>query len=206
MFKRLDFTLTSNPACTKIVDNLFAKDFAYYDKDGFELCNAEQKFYRAMNYPINNPILNHCCWQESWFELENHDTNLILDHCMFLCRCDYQEAARRQLEEIKSIYPQSDLLLKCKPKWGYDFALDAVINNEVIEVLHIEYDHRNYDIFQSNMFNFEFKIRHTDWFDAAQKIYAAKDQWQHLVGFDQNNWKAKYLLGWSKSEYTEKSI
>lgn len=206
MFKRFDVTLISNPVCNKPVNDLYEQDFAYYDKDGFELCKAEQKFYHAMHYPINKPILNHTCWQETWFELENKQTNLILDHCMFLCRCEYEDAARRQLETIKESCPLSNLLLKTKPKWGFDFALDAVINGEIFEVLHIEYDHRDYDTFSNRMISFDYRVRHTNWNDAAQRVYDSRNQWQGLTGFEQNNWKAKYLLGWSKAEYTEKSI
>ena len=206
MFKRFDVTLKSNPACTRIVDNLEEQDFSYYDKDGFELCLAEQKFYRAMNYPINDPILNHTCWQEPWFELECKTTNLILDHCMFLCRCNYEDRALQQLIKLKTSIPLADLLIKTKPKWGFDFALDAVINGEVFEVLHIEYDHRDYETFSNHMISFDYRVRHTNWYNAAQRVYDCRNQWQGLTGFEQNNWKAKYLLGWSKAEYTEKSI
>lgn len=205
MFKRFDVTLISNPACTKTVEELAEQDFDYYDKDGFELCLAEQKFYRCMNYPINNPILNHTCWQEPWFKLEDKQSTLILDHCMFLCRSNFEQSALEQLKKIKLTYPRADLLIKTKPKWGFDFALDAVINGEVIEVLHIEYDNKNYDIFQNKMISFEYYIKHTDWQEAALQVYNFRDSWQGLKGFEQNNWKAKFLLGWTKSEYTEKS-
>jgi len=206
MFKRFDVHLVSNPVCTKPVDMLEQQDFSYYDKDGFELCLAEQKFYRAMNFPINNPILNHICWQQPWFELERTDSMLMLDHCMFLCRAGFEDQARQQLIKFKSEFPKADLLLNTKAKWGFDLALDAVIDGTVFEVLHIEYDHRDYETFTNHMITFEYKIRHTDWFDAARKVYNSRDQWEHLKGFDQNNWKANYLLGWTKAEYTEKTI
>ena len=80
MFKRYDTHITSNSFCSKAAENLNPEDFNYYDKDGFELNVAEQKFYRAMGYPINYPILNHCCWQEPWFELERNDLGLLLDN------------------------------------------------------------------------------------------------------------------------------
>jgi hypothetical protein len=48
-----------NPICSSSVDNLTADDFLYYDKDGFELNLAEQKYYSAMNHPINHPILKN---------------------------------------------------------------------------------------------------------------------------------------------------
>lgn len=206
MFKRFEITLKSNPCCSRSVDNLVAQDFEYYDKDGFELCHAEQKFYRAMHYPIDQPILNHTCWQEPWFELEEKTENLLLDHCMFLCRSNFDSAALEQLRSVKSQFPRADLLMKTKPKWGFDFALDAVIDGEVFEVLHIEYDHRDYDKFSNHMLRFDYFVRHTNWHDAARRVFDNRLQWQGLTGFEQNNWKAKYLLGWSKAEFTEKSI
>ena len=49
-------------------------------------------------------------------------------------------------------------------------------------------------------------IRHTDWKDAAQRIWNKRDEWKPLKGFEQNHWKANFLIGWSKSETLEKAI
>lgn len=196
----------SNPICQHAVENLTAEDFQYYDKDGFELNLAEQKFYSAMNFPINYPILNHCCWQEPWFELESNVEDLILDHSMFLCRASYTGAAEEQIKQFKKTQPLADYLLRTKTKWGYDFALDAVRDGCTFEVLHVEYDHNDFIHFRDRMIQFDWKVRHTDWHDAADQIWANRDQWQHLKGFDQNHWKADYLLGWTKAEYTEKTV
>lgn len=207
MFRRHQITLMSNPCCSKKVLDLSVEDFRYYDKDGFELTKAEQKFYKAMGYPIEHSILNHCCWQEPWFELEHQDTALILDHSMFLCRCNYERDAEEQLKELKASFPLADFLLKTKRKWGFDFALDAVSEDgTAYEVLHVEYDNCDYDTFKNYMINFEWTVRHTDWEDAAKQIWNQKYQWETLKGFAQNDWKAKYLLGWNKSEYTEKTV
>ena len=206
MFKRFDVTLMSNPQCLNSPTNLEDTDFAYYDKDGFELNQAEQKFYAVNKFPIQHPILNHCCWQEPWFELERQDLGLILDHSMFLCRANYGGSALDTLNKTKKTQPLADYLIRTRPKWGYDFALDAVVEDQVFEVLHVEYDHNEFDQFCNHMINFEWIIRHTDWKDAANRVWLQRDKWQHLKGFDQNHWKADYLLGWKKSEYTEKAI
>jgi hypothetical protein len=206
MFKRHEVTLKSNPSCLKSVKGLSEQDFQYYDKDGFELNQAEQRFYRAMDYPIGNPILNHCCWQEPWFELEHKDQGLLLDHSMFLCRCGYGGDAVDQLESLKHRIPYADLLLRTRAKWGFDFALDAIREGTVFEVIHIEYDHNQYDQFMSHMITFDWTVRHTDWKDAADRVWALRDQWQHLKGFDQNHWKARYLIGWERAEYLEKAV
>lgn len=208
MFQRHEVTLVSNPTCYKTVDDLSSEDFYFYDKDGFELSLAERKFYSAMKYPIHYPLLNHCCWQEPWFELEPEKAkNLLLDHSMFLCRCDYTGAAYEQLLSMKKINPYADLMVRTKAKWGFDFALDAVAyDGTVYEVIHIEYDHNDYATFRDKMIQFDYMVRHTDWHDAATKIWNARGQWEGLKGFEQNHWKAKYLINWNKAEYTEKAV
>ena len=207
MFKRYDTRISSNAVCLNAVENLIPEDFNYYDKDGFELNQAEQKFYSAMGYPIGYPILNHCCWQEPWFELEHNDTGLLLDHSMLLARCEY---ARDALEQVKSFIPQNPyavLLTKVKSKWGFDFALDAKADDgSVYEVIHIEYDNYNYDVFNTRRLQFDYIVRHTDWQDAAKRIWENKDKWAGLHGFEQNHWKAQYLIGWAKAEYVEKAV
>ena len=128
MFRRHNVTLMSDPVCRKPVDKLYLEDFRYYDKDGFELNKAEQKFYAANGLPVID-CLNHLCWQEPWFELEKNNQKLILDHSMFLCRASYSSEALNQLGFMKSTIPTADLLIKTRQKWGFDFALDAVADD-----------------------------------------------------------------------------
>lgn len=207
MFRRLDTHLVSNPHCDRSVDNLCSDDFRYYDKDGFELNLAEQKFYSAMGHPIWHNCLNHQCWQEPWFELERSDLGLILDHSMLLHRASYSGAALEQLREIKSTVASADYLLKTKTKWGFDFALDAVAEDgTVFEVIHIEFDSHDYDYFKTRLICMEYEVRHKDWQDCARRVWQERSQWQYLKGFAQNDWKAEFLLGWNKSEYTEKTV
>ena len=205
MLKKLDINIVDNPICSNAIPDVSPKDFKYYDKDGFELNIAEQKYYRQMNHPIN-PILNHNCWQEPWFELEDNNL-LFLDHCIILHRCHYIDEAKEQLRNICKDTPQAEFLLTTRPKWGYDFALDAVDpDGHVYEVLHIEYDNLNYNEFQRKLDKIENQLIKIDWEDAAIQVFRQKSQWECLTGFDQNHWKAQYLLGWDRAEYTEKSL
>jgi hypothetical protein len=207
MFKRFDVTIVSNPVCSEPIYDVNAEDFKYFDKDGFELNQAEQKYYRMMKLPIHHPILNHICWQEHWFELENKNLNLILDHSMILHRCNYGGAAEHQLKKIKKDIPEAALLLDTTQKWGFDFALDAINSNgQIYEVLHVEYDHYDYDEFTKRMIYFDYQVRHIDWVDASKKILAHYDEWKYLKSFAQNDWKANFLVGWKRAEYTEKSL
>jgi hypothetical protein len=76
----------------------------------------------------------------------------------------------------------------------------------MFEVIHIEYDSYDYDEFRDTMMYIEYRFFIMDWQLAAQKIWSLRDKWQHLKGFEQNHWKANYLIGWDKAEYTEKSV
>ena len=201
MLKRLDIQAISHPVCYRPIHNYEADDFLYYDKDGFELNNIEKKYYQKMGYTLLD-CLNHTCFQQTWFISKK----IIVDHCLLLHRCRYEGEALTQLHKISSVIPQANLLIKTKAKWGFDFALDSIDDDgNIFEIIHIEYDNLDYHKFVDMMILFDIKIRHTDWIDAAAKILANKDKWQHLRGFEQNNWKAKFLINWDKAEYTEKS-
>ncbi len=208
MFIRHDPLVTSDPVCSKAVDNLEPSDFQYFDKDGFELNIAEQKFYSAMGYPIHERILNHTCWQVTWYTVnEQQAQGMFLDHSMLLQRCSYVGEARQQIEEIAKTVPQASLLLQVRPKWGFDFDLNAVApDGTVYEVLHIEYDTNDYNDFRNRTVLFEQTVKFRNWHGVAEEIWQQRDQWQHLKGYDQNHWKANYILGWKQSEYIEKAI
>ena len=206
MLKRQSTPVVSNPHCSRAVDNLTTEDFLCYDVDGFELSLAEQKYYRAMGYPIDYPILNHCCWQEPWFELCEGVEGILLHHAMLLHRCDYTGAAREQLLKLQKTIPWANQLLNTRIKWGFDFNLYGVADDGTLfEVLHIEYDNTDYNNFNRCLQGFEFTVKHIDWQDAARRVWDSRAEWQPLKGFDQNHWKAKYLIGWEKSEVIEKA-
>jgi len=206
MLKRQSTATVSNPHCSRAVDNLTSEDFLYYDVDGFELSLAEQQYYRAMGYPIDYLILNHCCWQESWFELYEGVEGLMLHHAMLLHRCDYQGAAREQLLTLQKNIPWANQLLMTRIKWGFDFNLYGIADDATLfEVIHIEYDNTDYDNFNRCLHGFEFTVKHIDWQDAARRVWNKRTEWQPLKGFDQNHWKAKYLIGWDRSEIVEKA-
>ena len=206
MFTRINVPLVSDPKCTKpLALTPDRQDFRYYDKDGFELCQAELRYYELEGHPIHQPILNHHLWQEEWLTIDH--PRLMLDHAMILHRCDFQDGAREQLEVIKRTIPQADLLLRTKQQWGFDFDMDYVREDgEMFEVLHVECDFNDFNEFRDKLYEFEDRINRMDFEDSARRIWRARDEWRHLKGFTQNDWKAKYLLGWEKSEYTEKAV
>jgi hypothetical protein len=97
-------------------------------------------------------------------------------------------------------------LINTVPKWGFDFDLNAVAaDGTVYEVLHVEYDSRDYHTFKERMISFEYTVRHTDWPGIAAMVWNRRAEWQSLKGFEQNHWRAQEILNWSKAEYLEKA-
>lgn len=204
MLKARSVSVPKSLVCDRLCLDLHRWDFLYYDKDGFELNHAEQKYYSIMGYKLNN-CLNHNAYAIDWYS--NSDPNLLLDHSLILFRCEYSDCAAKQLTALSKSVPQASLLLNTKAKWGFDFALDAVDDNgDVYEVLHIEYDSKNYQEFMQELNKVQQRIDSIDWLAAATDILKKRSEWQSLSGFMQNDWKARYLLNWSRAEYTEKAI
>jgi len=193
-----------NVTCTAESYNLQLRDFDFYDKDGFELTAAERKLLEANGFKLN-PCLNHWTLHTDWITIPYHKiTNLHIDHSMLLHRGDYRDDA---LEEIKSYFhPGAAFMANSKAKWGLDFAIDHMLNHkDVVEILHIEFDDYDYNRINDKKHELEEWILKQDWEDLAAKIRKERYHWAHLRGPEQNNWKARFLLGWDKAEYTEKS-
>lgn len=204
MLTKTKFAISNNLYCDRLCLDLHKRDFAYYDKDGFELNLAEQKYYTIMGHKLAH-CLNHETFAHTWYT--SSDPRLIIDHSLILYRCEYRGDARRQLECLKPCAPQASLLLHTQAKWGFDFALDSIDpNGDVYEVLHIEYDNKNFAAFEQELNTIQERIDQIDWLDAAATILQQRDQWQPLTGFEQNDWKAQHLLGWRRAESTQKTI
>jgi len=208
MLKLLKPTIIMYPSCTIKVpsESLNNSKCLFYDKDGFELTDLEKEYYSFNGYSnyLKN-YLNHVCFQEQWFELEPN-SNFILDHSLILHRCSFKGEAREQLIHNLKQLPKLSYLLQCPSKWGLDFSLDYVSEEgELVEVLHIEYDTKLYDEFITYKLYFESFVLNTDWDNFTKFLFNKKDEWINLVGFEQNNWKARQL-GFKQAETTHKSI
>ena len=192
------------PTLTNAVSQvLHPNAFKYYDKDGFELCNAEREYYTANSVRMND-CLNHMCCQQDWLSIEAE--NVFVDHALLLHRYEYTEDARAQLFEWQKTIPQASWLLQTRAKWGFDLAVDAMTDSGIMyEVVHIEYDDVWYETFYEKFQLTVEMIQRTDWEEAARQIWIRHDEWKYLKGFYQNHWKSKYLFGWNKAEYTEKT-
>ena len=188
------------------VHRLLAHSADYFDKDGFELTQIEQDYYCTNGYPLDRETLNHCCFDTKWLWL-NSDApkGFIVDHCILLHRCDFNGAAREQLLSFKQERPKLSYLLNCKQKWGLDLALDYFDGENMYEVIHIEQDFHTSEECTAYKENIEKFVFATDWEDAAKRLIQKKDEWSSLIGFAQNDWKARFF-GFPKAEFTHKAI
>lgn len=204
MLTRSQICIRTNLFCDRLCMDLHRCDFEYFDKDGFELNQAERKYYQIMGFKLSN-CLNHPSLAHTWYSTSTPD--LIVDHSLILYRCGYKGDAQRQLQELKKSVPQASLLLNTRPKWGFDLALDSIDQQgNVFEVVHIEYDTNIYSQFVDELNTIQQRIDSIDWRDAARHVEQNRELWQSLQGFAQNDWKAKHLLNWSRAEFTEKAI
>lgn len=196
-----------NPTCKAPVmqHKLLTQATNYFDKDGFELTQLEREYYWVNGYPVYNEILNHNAFQEAWMHLSNQPKGFILDHCTVLHRCNFTEDALQQLLSFKQQIPKLSYLLQCKQKWGLDLALDYFDGEEIFEVIHIEQDFHTSEECTAYKENIEKFVLATDWENAAKRLIEKKDEWSSLVGFAQNDWKAKYF-GFPKAELTHKAL
>jgi hypothetical protein len=204
MLARSQICIRTDLYCDRLCVDLHRSDFDYFDKDGFELNQAERKYYTIMGFKLTE-CLNHPTLAQTWYSTTT--PNLLVDHSLILYRCGYKGDAQRQLVELKKSVPQASLLLNTKPKWGFDLALDSIDQyGDIFEVVHIEYDTNIYSQFVDELNTIQERIDTIDWQHAARHIEHNRDLWQSLRGFEQNDWKARNLLNWTKAEFTEKAI
>ena len=206
MFTVNPVTIYTNPTCIHEVaaTRLFSKKADYFDKDGFELTELECEYYMCNNFALDNVILNHHSHQQEWFTIEKNNS-LFLDHSAILHRCDFAESAREQLIQFQPQLPKLTYLLQCKKKWGLDFCLDYFDQKEMYEVIHIETDFSTLEECTAYKENIEKFVLAIDWKDAAKRLIAKKDEWSSLIGFAQNDWKARFF-GFPKAELTHKAL
>lgn len=196
----------SNPTCIHEVAmiRLFSKNVECFDKAGFQLTELECEYYMSNNFTLNNNIQNPHSHQQEWFTMEKNDS-LFLNHSTILHRCDFTESAKEQLIQFQPQLPKLTYLIQCNKKWGLDFCLDYFDKKVVHEVVHTKTNFFTLEECTVYKENIEKIVLATDWKDAAKRLISKKDEWSSLIGFAQNDWKAKFF-GFPKAELTHKAL
>ena len=175
-------------------ESLLSIDMKYFDKEGFELNAVEQAYYRINGVHIGKH-LHHTACQADWILGPTEPrAGAYFDHAMILTRWDYQGAARDQLEIAAQKRPQLNKLLKIKPKWGIDIAMEYQWpDGDITELFHIEIDKDNLDEIHEWKKKIEDIVLNTDWTKTAQGIMDRKSEWLDMNADDQSDWLCRFV-------------
>lgn len=164
----------------------------FFDKDGYELTLLEKLYYEQQGFRVVPYTAYHPGLFESWIEFDH--PNLKVDHSCALYRCSFDGEALEQLQQHRSQNYRLGWLADVKHKWGLDFNLDFCDETRSIEVIHLEADAPTLDLILEEQYKVEQLVQNTDWLDAAEQIWAHRDEWMPLRGwYAQAHWKAKYF-------------
>ena len=177
-----------------IDEEVLAWSMKYFDKDGFEINELEQAYYRDNDIFIDGMHLFHIANQTDWImDWENSDFGCVVDHSMISTRWAFGGPAREQLIALSYRKPELNKLLAIRPKWGIDISIDYTSPTMVFEVFHFEWDDFDYETVAAKQEKIEKIVLNTDWNDAAEQLIKRKDEWHHLDFFAQSKWKSDFF-------------
>lgn len=205
MFKRQE---------TRIIKDLYLRapihesadwDLDFFDREGYQLNALEKEYHMENRISLHtedrmarrvsdnalNAVLQH------WYVQTKEHPNIFIDHAHILHRFGFAGNALHQLTNISAEYPKLQKMINIKPKYGLDFAIDWIDNEQVVEMFHIELDCRDYDTFVDIVEKLQVFIETTDWQSKGEELIACKSEWIDLDEYDQAVYKAK-LYGLDK--------
>jgi len=183
-----------------IEDKLVAETtMDFFDKDGYELNKLEQLYYDANDVNLSEKHLWHTA-NHVWWIIDDDPPSRgpVIDHSLINTRWAYGGKAREQLLDHVSDRPELRKLLMIEPKWGIDFSLDWIDDEEAFELFHIELDRFSFSAINHYRTSAEALILGMDWNAAGEEVKRRKDEWIELSSDDQSDWKVQ-LFGWHRA-------
>jgi hypothetical protein len=200
MFKILDYKIPTHPYISEpltdesVFDRLVAPEF--FDRFGYELTYIESLYHVHNNVPGHvlvpgSPTDAAACIQDWMIQTEQHP-HIFLDHCHLNTRYAYEGAALEQLKRLSMRYPRLVKILNIKPKYMVDFCLDYIVDDKVVELIHIEHDFHDYNQYISHIDFCETFIQSQDWRRAYLDLKPFFDNGYDYDEYAQAQYKAKY--------------
>jgi hypothetical protein len=188
--------LISKPIEDKLVGETTMQ---FFDKDGYELNKLEQLYYEANDVNISEKHLWHTANHVWWIvDDEPKSRGPVIDHSLINTRWAYSGEAKEQLLDWVDKKPELRKLLMIQPKWGIDFSLDWIDDEEAFELFHIELDRFSFSAINHYRTSAEALILGMDWEAAGQEVKRRKDEWIELSSDDQSDWKVQQF-GWHRA-------
>jgi len=205
MFKKNHYTILDDLYLENSTNVDIKWNESFFDREGYELNSIEKEFYSANSVPVlveerqtrRVPDDALKVQLQHWYsEIDTHP-NLLIDHAHILHRLAYKGEALEQIKEKAKEYPHLWRMVHMKPKYGADFAVDWVDEEQAVEIFHFEIDGRNTEEFLLNLSKLEKFIASTDWEKKAKELLSKKNEWKPLDEYKQAVYKAE-LFGFNK--------
>lgn len=201
MFKTLNYQIPKHPYISKPLkeESIFQKMKIpeFFDRFGYELTYVESMYHKANGIDGHvlvpgSPTDAAACIQDWMIQVEEHE-NIFLDHCHVNTRYAYEGEALEQIREWSLINPRLTKLLNIKPKYMVDFCLDYITGGKVYELIHIEHDFHDYDLYMKHLSLMEELIHTTDWDMAYFDLQTFFHKQYNYDEYAQARYKAKYF-------------
>ena len=200
-FQLSDNLHPSSPLISKPIEDKLVggTTMQFFDKDGYELNKLEQLYYTANDVDISEKHLWHTANHVSWItDDESKSRGPVIDHSLVNTRWAYTGEAKEQLLDWVDRKPELRKLLMIQPKWGIDFSLDWIDDEEAFELFHIELDRFSFSAINHYRTSAEALILGMDWEAAGKEVKRRKDEWIKLSSDDQSDWKVQQF-GWHRA-------
>jgi hypothetical protein len=200
MLKKLEYKLVEYPYITQPLEDesVFQKMIIpdFFDRIGYELTYTEGEFHKQSHIPGHilvpgRPTDASACFQD-WMYQEKYHPHIFLDHCHLNTRYGYAGEALEQLKEQAKHNKRLYKLINIKPKYMADFCIDWIEDGKVFELMHIEHDFHDFELYKQHVAFLEDLILSQDW----EKVY---DDLKPLISedsydeYEQSKTKAKYF-------------
>jgi len=202
LFQRNNINIVENLYLDKPVEDLnFNWELDFFDREGYQLNSIEKEYHAVNEVKIHtedrmarrvsddalNVVLQH------WYEQTKPHPNIFIDHAHILHRFGFTGPARMQLIEKAKIHPKLYKMVRTKPKYGLDFAIDWIDERQVVELFHIELDCHDHYTFVGIVNKLQTFIETTNWEKLGPDFVARKNKWQEMDEYEQAKYKAKFF-------------